>query len=306
MSHITAPRHAELQADLALIVVTLLAAAGWIFSKEALASFEPFTFISIRFAGAGLVLGVFGWQAIRSLSSEQLRRVLLVGMCFGGSMVFWVMGLHYGTHLGVGAFLNSLGIVLVPLIAGLMGDRVSTAVKVSLGLAMSGLACLMLDGEFVFGWGEASFLVAASIFALTFILNGRAAANTSPLALTAIQLFVVGVVATPLAIVLEDAGLPALEGSGLEDWGWLLASILIATCIRFFLQTWGQSKTSASAAAVILVAEPLWSALLAAAWFGESMTNVQLLGCGLIFSALLASRWRAVRQVIKMTLDRSG
>lgn len=310
MNHNSNSNGTELQADLALILVTLLAAAGWIFSKEALATFEPFSFISLRFASAGLILGLFGWQAILALSVASLRRVLVVGVCFGCSMVFWVLGIYHGTHLGVGAFLNSLGVVMVPLVLGLMGGTLPPTLKVTMPLALMGLACLMLDDSFVFGWGEASFLVAASLFALTFVLNSRAAARTSPLALTAIQLFVVGLLAAPLALLTEGAdGIPdfnvsnaTVTGATVTDvaaWGWMLAAILIATCVRFFLQTWGQSKTSASAAAVILVAEPVWSAMLAAVWFDETMSVVQMAGCGLIFSALLASRWNAVRQLLK-------
>ncbi len=302
MNHNVSAQSTGWQADLALVIVTLLAAAGWIFSKEALSVFEPFTFISVRFSCAGLILGMFGWKVIRALDLAAFRQTLLVGMCFGVSMVFWVLGMHHGTHLGVGAFLNSLGVILVPLIIGLMGDRVTSTLKVALSLALLGLVLLMLDGDFAFGWGEASFLVAASLFACTFVLNSRAAARTSPLALTAIQLGMVGIVTAPLALLLEGAdGLPGVSlAADQEVWGWMLAAILVATCARFFLQTLGQSKTSASSAAVILIAEPVWSAMLAAAWFGESMSSMQMIGCGLIFSALLASRWPAVRQFLKL------
>jgi len=302
MNHNVSAQSTGWQADLALVIVTLLAAAGWIFSKEALSVFEPFTFISVRFSCAGLILGMFGWKVIRALDLAAFRQTLLVGVCFGVSMVFWVLGMHHGTHLGIGAFLNSLGVILVPLIIGLIGDRVTSTLKVALSLALLGLVLLMLDGDFAFGWGEASFLVAASLFACTFVLNSRAAARTSPLALTAIQLGMVGMVTAPLALLLEGAdSLPGLSlATDQEVWGWMLAAILIATCARFFLQTWGQSKTSASSAAVILIAEPVWSAMLAAAWFGESMSSMQMIGCGLIFSALLASRWPAVRQFLKL------
>lgn len=302
MSRIAGLRSAELQADIALVMVTLLAAAGWIFSKEAIVYFEPFTFVSLRFCGAGLVLGLIGWKAMQRLSAAEFQQSGIVGCCFGAAIAFWVMGIHHGTHLGVGAFLNSLGVVLVPLVAGVMGDQISMAVKGALLLALAGLSCLMLDNEFAFGWGEASYLASAAIFAVTFVLNSRAAANTSPLALTAIQLFIVGTVSLPLALIFENMRLPDWQSPEASAWGWLLAGILIATCLRFFLQTWGQSKTSASAAAIILIAEPVWSALLAAAWFGEVMTAVQLLGCGLIFSALIVSRWTAVRQMVRAIL----
>jgi drug/metabolite transporter (DMT)-like permease len=43
----------------------------------------------------------------------------------------------------------------------------------------------------------------------------------------------------------------------------------------------------------------MWTALIAAAWFGEHMTWIQLAGCALIFISLLVNRWRRVRTLLK-------
>ena len=44
------------KSDLLLVVVTLFAAFGWMFSKEALNGFPPLLFIGVRFLFAGLLL----------------------------------------------------------------------------------------------------------------------------------------------------------------------------------------------------------------------------------------------------------
>ncbi|MEL0028445.1 MAG: EamA family transporter, partial [Perlucidibaca sp.] len=61
------------------------------------------------------------------------------------------------------------------------------------------------------------------------------------------------------------------------------------------LQTQAQSLSPHSHGVVILVVEPIWVAVLAAIWFGETMTGTQLAGCALIFAALLISRSAALR-----------
>nr|WP_232348919.1 DMT family transporter [Neptunomonas qingdaonensis] len=278
-----------------LVVVTLLAAAGWIFSKETLAGLPPLMFIGLRFLVAGMVLAVFGWHALRALDRHGILRTALVGLSFAVAMMFWILGLHHAQHLGVGAFLSSLGVVLVPIVATLFGERANRAVWLSLPIAAAGLALLALDSQFEMGWGELSFLCSAVLFAFTFVLNSRAAAKTSPIALAAVQLMVVGLVALPVSGVTETWSFdwPA------SIWMWMLASIFIATSLRFFMQVWAQSMSSASNAAVIMTLEPIWTAMLAALWFGETMTGMQLGGCAVIFSALLVSRWRSVRQVLR-------
>lgn len=290
-----------LKSDLILVVVTLLAAAGWIFSKESLFGIPPLMFVGLRFLVAGLVLALFGWSALRALDRRGVLRTALVGVSFGVAMIFWILGLHHAQHVGVGAFLTCLGAVLVPIVATLFGERANRAVWLSLPLAVGGLALLSLDRRFVMGWGELSFLCSAVLFAFTFVLNSRAAAKTSPIALAAVQLMLVGLVALPVSLATEvwSFDWPA------SIWMWMAASIFIATSLRFFMQTWAQSLSSASNAAVIMTLEPVWTAMLAALWFGETMSAMQLGGCALIFSALLLSRWRSVRQALRVLSKKS-
>ena len=121
------------------------------------------------------------------------------------------------------------------------------------------------------------------------------AAEVPALALTSIQLMVVGAVALVVSGFIEEW---PVEVSG-NIWGWLLASAIIATSLRFYLQTFAQGLAPASHAAVILTLEPIWTTLLAGWWFGETMSFMQLAGCGLIFSALLINRWQWVKLAIK-------
>jgi drug/metabolite transporter (DMT)-like permease len=67
----------------------------------------------------------------------------------------------------------------------------------------------------------------------------------------------------------------------------------------FLLQTYAQSLSNNTHGVVIMVVEPVWVALLAAAWYGESMSGQQLAGCGLILLALLISRASVLRYWLK-------
>ena len=284
----------HLKADLLLVMVTILAAAGWIFSNEALQGLSPIVFIGSRFLLAGLVVAAVGHRALRQLRSRDFVRTALVGLVFSVALVFWIMGLALGQHLGVGAFLSSLGVVFVPVLALFLGDRASWTTWLALPVAAAGLACLSLDSEFVIGTGEYAFMAAAFLFAFYFTLNSRAAARTSPIALTAVQLTVVGLVTLPFGLAIE--GTP--DTGDLHIWDWFLASVFIATAGRFFLQTRAQSMAPASHTALIMILEPVWTALLAALWYGETMTLMQFSGCALILLALLTTRAAVLRQLL--------
>lgn len=283
------------KADLFLLLTTLLAAAGWIFSREAVQGFAPLLFMALRFISAGLVLAVIGWPAMRAFTPRQWLSAGLVGLFFGVAMTFWILGLEMATHVGVGAFLTSLGVVMVPLISLLFGERPGPFVFLSIPFVVAGLACLSLDSEFHLGLAEIFFLLSALFIALMFILNSRAAARLQALPLTAVQLLVTGLMTGVISLLMEDWSFdqpPAI-------WGWLVASALIATSLRFLLQTHGQSLAPPSHTAIIMTLEPVWTALLAVLWLGESMTLLQFSGCSLIFFAMLVNRWPAVRAWIR-------
>ena len=290
----------HLKADLLLIIVTLLAAAGWIFSKEALQGLPPILFIGIRFLLAGLVLALLGHKSFAKLSARSLKRSLMTGAIFSIAMVCWVMGLFNAEHIGEGAFITSTAVVLVPIMARwVFGEHPALSTWLALPIAVTGLAFLSLDlsgsNGFHLETSQIFFLFAAVIFALHFNLNTRMVAEVPVIVLTSIQLIVVGVVALFISLFTEEWP----QAVDKPIWGWLLASAIIATSLRFFLQTFAQGLAPASHAAVILTIEPIWTTLLAGVWFGESMTTTQLVGCGLIFSALLVNRWQWVRLLIK-------
>jgi drug/metabolite transporter (DMT)-like permease len=288
-------KRAPWQADALLLLVTVLAASGWIFSKEALAGMPPLLFIGTRFLLAGLILLGFAWPTLTRMPARRVRRGLLVGVLFSAAIAFWVLGLNYSDHLGESAFINSLGILLVPVVARLLfGDRPPRSTWVALPVALLGFALLSLNAGFNVEASQLLMVCAALCFALLINVNARVVRNVPALPLTTLQLISVGVVLTGLSLVVEHQPL-ALSPSIL---GWFMTSVLLASSLRFFLQIKAQSMTTPSHAAVILMLEAVWTALFAAWWFGETMTALQLLGCSLIFMALLINRWYWVRKVL--------
>ena len=286
-----------LRADLILLLVTILAAVSWMFSKEALAEFPPLLFMACRFTLAGLLLAIPGRRALMRFSAGEWKTSAQVGVLFGIAMSFWIMGLFHAHTLGEGAFITSLAVVLVPLLSWLLfRDTPSPTLWIALPLAIGGLALLSLRQGFNPDPGQIFFFIAALLLSLTFILNSRAAARIPALPLSAIQLTLVGLVALSLSTALEHwpaAFTPTM-------WLWLGLSVVVGTAARFLLQTYAQGLASPSHAAVIMILEPVWTAIFAAFWFDERMVLAQIIGCGLILLALLVNRWSVIRRWVRL------
>lgn len=286
------------QADALLLLVTLMAAGGWIFSKEALMGMPPLLFIGTRFLLAGAILLGFAWPALRRLPARRVRRGLLVGLLFSVATGFWIMGLNYSQHLGESAFITSLGILLVPVIGMLFGETPPRTTWIALPVALTGFGLLSLNAGFRVEVSQLLMVCAALGFALLINVNTRVVRNVPALPLTTLQLLAVGAVLTLMSLLFERAPV-ALDTAIL---GWLLASVVLSSSLRYFLQIKAQGMTTPSHASVILMLEAVWTALIAAWWFGETMTALQLTGCSLIFLALLINRWYWVRKVLRRWL----
>ncbi|KZN14278.1 DMT family transporter [Marinomonas sp. TW1] len=286
----------HLKAELILVLVTIIAALGWIFSKEALVGLPPLFFMGVRFLVAGFVLFLVGQKFFRGLNWQGIRQACLVGVLFGVTMMFWVTGLDQGSNLGVGAFITSLGVVLAPLVARFMfAERPPMSIWVALPFAIVGLGFLALNHGFNFEVAHFYFLGAALGSALQLNLLSRFSVRMHVLVLTAIQLFVAGAVLLGLSLLFE----PLPHSISISVAGWFLASTLIASSLRFLLQTYGMSLTPVSHAAVIMNLEPVWTAIFAVFWFNEIMSAGQVFGCVLIFVAMLVSRWPQIRSILR-------
>lgn len=302
------------KADLLLLTVTLLAAISWIFSKEAVQLMPPLLFLSLRFFCAGLLLSLIGIRQFSQLTREQIFQAVRVGMVFAAGMSCWIMGLKFGSHVGEGAFLTSLGVVLIPVVGRLIfAERPPASTWLALPVATAGLALLSLENGLNFAAGQSFYVIAALLFAIYFNLNTRAAnhrtisdqrgavsqrAPVPATVLTAMVLMTVGAVSGTLSFILEP-WLPTFENFTGEIFMWVALSAIVGSAARFLLQTYAQSLSTQSHGVVIMVLEPVWTALIASVWFGEEMSLVQMTGCALIFAALLAAKANALRKFLR-------
>jgi drug/metabolite transporter (DMT)-like permease len=305
------------KSDLLLVAVTLLAAISWVFSKEAILLMPPLLFMAVRFLIAGGFLICLAWPSLKRLSKDQFHRSASVGLVFGIAMSLWVMGLFHASSMGEGAFLTSLGVVIVPIIArAIFKEAQPASTWLAIPIAIAGLALLSLKNGFLLEASQLFFIAGATGFALYFTLITRLTNQTTiinrqgetirkskipALPLTAIVLLVVGLVTIVESFFLEPWEATFTNPDPMLYW-WVMASAIIGTAGRFLTQTYAQSLSVHSHGVVILILEPVWVALFAAGWFDETMSVIQLAGCALIFTALIVNRWSVLIKALKTWL----
>ncbi|WP_354623181.1 DMT family transporter [Psychromonas sp. MME2] len=275
------------QAELILVATTLLAAAGWVFSKQAIQGLPPFGFIGMRFLLASLCLLPFCIKALKEASWSDCFKAMRVGVLLGGAIFCWIYAISISDTLGEGAFIMSLSMLLVPLLAWpLFGTKPARLFWISLPIAIIGLFLLSWNGQWVVSRSQFWYLISAFGLALHFNFNSKYSSKLPPMLLTTLQLFVGGILGILLSLLFET--IPTQVS--LITWQWFALSVLLATSLRYLMQTVGQKHATPANAAILMLLEPIWTLLLSVLIYEESMPINKVLGCALLFFALLFYR----------------
>ncbi|MGV6988100.1 DMT family transporter [Testudinibacter sp. P80/BLE/0925] len=278
-----------------IFIVTLIGASGWFLSKNAIAEMPSVGFMGLRFLTAALIFLPFAHRQLYRLKRIQILNASAVGIALALNLFLWVQGITYSNELGEGAFLVSLAMLIAPLISWLLfKQRPLPVFWLSMPIALVGLYFLAIGryGGLRFSGGSILFLLSSLSAAFYFVLNHQYAKNIPPMSLITIQFAIVGIVCSGYSILAESWQTTI----SFNTWLWFLASVLLASNLRYFVQTIGQKHCNISTAAIIMVLEPVWTLMLSVWLMDETVTVLKLLGCGLILCALLVYRLRLIRK----------
>ncbi|EKP0303926.1 DMT family transporter [Aeromonas veronii] len=270
---------------LLMVLVTLLAAAGWLFSKEAIRELPPAAFIGSRFLLAALLLLPLACLREPPPTRAQLVRAAGCGTLLGASLLLWVTAISQSDALGSGAFIMSVATLMAPLAAwGAFRVKPGRHYWLTLPIAIAGLLLLSSSTHWGVSLSLFWFLAAATTLGIQLAVHRHFAQSIAPTWLTCIQLAMTGLLGTLLSLLTEqwpEAGV----SHGI--WGWFAASVLIATTLRYWLLTHALSKMTTAHAALMMLLEPVWTLILSTLFYSEPLGGAKLAGAGLVLGALV-------------------
>lgn len=271
-------------ADLQLCGATLLAGSGWIFSMKVLVSLPPLLFMGSRFVIAGALIAIFADLGGLRRVLRQCWPLLISAIAMALSMTGWILALKHTSHAGVAAFISSMGNLMVPLVGAVVFRwLLSKSLFVSLPLALAGLSLLFLDADSCFDISHLLFLASACLWACSVALIKNSNPSLSTATITSFQLVVAGV------LMLVASGLFERIPGAIPHptiWIWFIASVLLSTCLRFFLQYQGMRQAAPGRAALLLSFEAVWVMALSMLVLGSSISWMQTFGCMVLFAAI--------------------
>ncbi|MCA0336528.1 MAG: DMT family transporter [Actinobacteria bacterium] len=274
----TPDRHGRL-ATVLLLIVTAAWGSTFFLIKDLVVTVPPTDFLAVRFTIAAVAMFALFHRQVRRLTPRDLRLGLVLGLLYGSAQVLQTMGLQH-TDASISGFITGTYVVLTPVLGALLlRDRIPPMAWFAVLLATIGLAVLSLRGLAI-GTGELQTLIAAAIYALHILALGRWSTSETAVGLATVQAAVIAAVCLLAAL---PGGITLPQGGG--QWASMLYMALVAGAFALWAQTWAQAHVTATRAAITMAMEPVFAALFAVLFGGESLTGRMLVGGALVLVA---------------------
>lgn len=282
-----------------LLITAFIWGSAFVAQKSGMDFLEPVSYNCIRsFLGALSLLVLIIIFKIKkgpnlNMNKWEERRYLFRAGIITGLVLFFAMTVQQiamvQTSASKAGFISSMYIILVPLIAVFFGRKFSKTLWFGVFLSLVGLYFLCCaDGFGAMGLGDFLVLVSALLFAIHILIIDHYAPRVDGVKLSCIQFFVVGFVSVAPALIFETPTLDNITACAVP----LLYAGVFSSGIAYTLQIIAQKNTDPALASLILSFESVFSVLSAVLILNETLSQKEILGCLLMFIAVLIAQIR--------------
>jgi len=265
--------------------------------------------VMYRFGAAGLILCVFFFSELRTLSRREVEQGVVIALFGAGGIIFQMDGIGY-TAASTCAFLTQGYCVFIPLWVALTHRRwPPLKIFISTALVIVGVAVLsrLSFHEFKLGRGEGETLMASLLFTGQILcLESPRYAQNRPGNFSTVMFLTMALLCLPLILATAPNSHAWLRAyASPATCGFLAILVVFCTLFAYVLMNRWQKYVTATEAGLIYCIEPVITSCLSlflpavfSVWANVHYSNEQLtarlfIGGGLITAAniLIQSRW---------------
>ena len=286
----------KMQSNILLLITTIIWGSAFV-AQKAGAEIGGFTFGGIRTFIGGLVLipvillmnkgkenSIF-----KPEQGELKKRSIFGGVCCGVVLFVASTLQQFGvafTTAGKAGFITTLYVVFVPLIGLVIGKKIRPIMWLCVILGCTGLYLLcMTDASFSLSKGDTLVLLCALGFSFHILVVDHFAPICDGVLMSCIQFLVAGAIGIICMFIFEE---PVLKDI-LSCWLPILYAGVLSCGIGYTFQILAQKHAEPTVASLIMSLESVFAAISGAILLHETMIPRELIGCLVIFSAVIIS-----------------
>jgi drug/metabolite transporter (DMT)-like permease len=289
----------RLKADITLFLISIIWGSAFVAQRVAGQMGSVYLFNGFRYLLAALVVLPFVRRnSISSHPREQFKWMGIAGFFLFLGSALQQAGMVY-TTAGNAGFITSLYVVLIPIVLFFFwGERPHWLSVVAVVLAGAGAFLLSTGGRFEVRAGDALELVGALFWTLHVIVVGKFASKFESMSFSVGQLAVSGILNLGVGFAVEP----------MMTFNWQIAFAIAYTALFslglcYTLQVWAQRHTPPADAALLLSLESVFAVLAGWLLLDERLVFIQVIGCTLIFIAVLLSQFK--EWSLRSTMDQN-
>jgi drug/metabolite transporter (DMT)-like permease len=283
----------KLRGSISLLAATVIWGSAFIAQSVGMDYIEPFTFQTVRCFLAVVFLLPVIWLFDRDKKAyfsqwanpHLWKTGAVCGIALFVAAGLQQVGLVY-TAAGKAGFITAMYIVLVPILGLFFRQMPSPAAWISVGVAVVGLYLLSCVGVTEINIGDLCLLVCALFFAIQITLVDRMAGNLDGLRLNCVQSLVCAVLSGVMMVFTETPDMDNI----LDCWLPLGYAGMLSMAIAYSLQIIGQKYVEPTPASLIMSLESVFAVLFGWLLLNETLAPHELLGCALVFAAVILSQ----------------
>lgn len=280
-----------MRGSLLLLTAAVIWGVAFVAQSAGMDYMGPFTFNGFRFILGGTVL--LPLILVRrhshkkmSIPQASMKTTMLGGICCGLALcagsTCQQLGIKY-TTVGKAGFITTLYIILVPILGIFLKKRVPAKVWIGAVMAAFGLYLLCMKESFSLSKGDTWVFICAFLFAIHILLVDHFAPMVDGIELSSIQFYTAGIICTILAFILESPSLKDL----IAGIGPILYTGVMSSGVGYTCQVVGQKDMNPTVASLIMSLESVVSVIAAFLILGQVMTGRELIGCAIVFNAVI-------------------
>ena len=273
-----------------LAVLSLfLTAAIWGLSysaqAEAMKTMSPLIFVFLRYLLGTLMLLPAIFFNKKRPDKTLFTGGILCGICLAGGEILQQFGLLY-TSAGKAGFLTALYVIMIPVIGMFINKKSTWKIWCASVLSVVGAYLLCSDGTLnkIGNFGDLLMIICALFFAFQFIAIAKFAPEADALQLAAVQFFTVAVLSGIASLI---AGESCTWISIADTAKPLLFCGLIAIGFACTIQVAAQKYVHPATTSIILSTASVFAVLWGWLILNEKYSLTNLVGCAIIFAAVL-------------------
>ncbi len=257
----------------------------------------PFTFNCVRSIIGGLVLiplvVILGKKNRADKTMEEAKEYkkntviggICCGICLCVASCFQQFGIMH-TTVGKAGFITALYIIIVPILGIFMKKKVAPIVWGSSVIAIVGFYLLSISGQVSINKGDILVLICAVLFSLHILVIDYFSPRGEGVTISCIQFFTSGILCGIMMFLFENPQIGEILAAYLP----ILYAGVMSCGVAYTLQIVGQKNMDPTVASLILSLESVFSALAGWLILGQGLSTKELIGCGLVFVAVLLAQ----------------